>query len=208
MQCRDLVDRMALFSPNEDLEDVPSSELQYFLIDFHLANLNELRREPALREEMIKQSIDFYRRFLQRCSTYKLISPRDSKDVSFALSDSHASLSEIKKSNADIRSERIQNYKREKALETTLSRLSATSQSGNDEQIRKYNLIAIELAVYRATQEVQSLLCELRLSRSARLEVPADLQTHQDPSARVRQTDEDWRLDIATNGPLDHTGKV
>jgi len=53
-QCRDLVTRLALFSQNESLDDVSSSELKfhishikadnrYFLIDYYLGDLTEKR---------------------------------------------------------------------------------------------------------------------------------------------------------------------
>ena len=79
--CRKLraaVASAALFSANEEEEDVATADLRYVLADFFLAELLgscPAVGDPAHRTALIKESVGLHTAFLQHCHQYGLMGP-------------------------------------------------------------------------------------------------------------------------------------
>jgi immunoglobulin-binding protein 1 len=77
-ECLRITNQVSLFSPNETLEDINSSDLQYLLINFYLADL-VLKRTGGDRKAILIQARDHYERFLQLLDSYDMLSRADAK---------------------------------------------------------------------------------------------------------------------------------
>jgi len=75
-ECLRIANQVSLFSPNEILEDINSSNLQYLLITFYLADLT-LKRIGGDRKAILLQASDYYERFLKLLDSYDMLSRTD-----------------------------------------------------------------------------------------------------------------------------------
>ncbi|CAG8955873.1 hypothetical protein HYFRA_00008723 [Hymenoscyphus fraxineus] len=74
VKCLDLANRLSLFSPNETLEDLNSGDIQYLLINYHLAGLISRIDNLQNRKHILEQSRDEYENFLSLLDHYELLS--------------------------------------------------------------------------------------------------------------------------------------
>lgn len=74
--CSRQIDKHALFSRNEELDDVATSYLKYLLVPFFLAEVlaTSPERAPAARSQELRSAISAYREFLGKCECYNLLS--------------------------------------------------------------------------------------------------------------------------------------
>jgi thiamine monophosphate kinase len=77
-ECRTLADQLGMFSRNESLDDISSTDLQYLLIDYRLAGLIQ-QSQCDNRKAIIQQSNEAYERFLSRLDDYELLSAADQR---------------------------------------------------------------------------------------------------------------------------------
>jgi immunoglobulin-binding protein 1 len=77
-ECLKVASRVSLFSPNETLEDINSGDLQYLLINFHLAELT-LKITGGDRKSYLEKARAFYERFLKLLDMYDMLSKVDAK---------------------------------------------------------------------------------------------------------------------------------
>eukprot|EP00891_Asterochloris_glomerata_P008622 jgi/Astpho2/8622/fgenesh1_pg.00126_%23_34_t len=73
-QCQQQVQRLALFSSNEDAEDITSADLKYLLVPAVLADLlaRTPEQEPQQRLHLVGQAVELYRQLLSVLNQYKL----------------------------------------------------------------------------------------------------------------------------------------
>lgn len=156
-QCSDLVDRLSLFSTNEDLDDVSTSNIQYLGIDYLLAELSTKSYSSADRKAQLDESTLLLERFLNRVDEYSLLTKPDQELLesykedpkSFRITGENASM-EAK------RSTKIRRFQEEKAIKSRLGVLREQTQSLNvDDEITR-NLYLAELNLY-VHQTFQSL---------------------------------------------------
>ncbi|CAG8979866.1 hypothetical protein HYALB_00002639 [Hymenoscyphus albidus] len=74
VKCLDLANRLSLFSPNETLEDLNSGDIQYLLINYHLAGLISRIDNLQKRKHVLEESRDEYENFLSLLDRYELLS--------------------------------------------------------------------------------------------------------------------------------------
>jgi hypothetical protein len=76
-QCEQLVDKAALFSSNEEADDVHTEHLRYLLIPFLIAELHSGRAtsDKQLRLESATAAIKQYSSFLTDCARYGFLNP-------------------------------------------------------------------------------------------------------------------------------------
>src|ERR1700761_6854688 len=130
-ECRQLVDRISLFSPNESLEDIASSELQYLLLDYYLADLT-LRRTTELSER--KHVLDggrvYYERFLRLLDSYDILGKSDAT-LWEQYRENKANFTVVITGDAVARREqKINRFKAEKELKRKLEVCSMSSTYG------------------------------------------------------------------------------
>ena len=199
-----LVARLSLFSTNEGLEDVSSTDLQYVLVDYHIGVLTFQINDRDRRQKTLQDAEAAFVAFLTRCEDYGLVSEEDRADVKSLLGRESGEQTERKVSPADMRDRRIARYKREKALQSKID--TAQSQSNGDEELlRRLHIASIHLAVSKALQELEGITRELELLKT----MPTELRTREsgenDTGAADRAT---WRLDRTNDQPLmDNKGR-
>ena len=76
--CLKVADQVSLFSPNETLEDVSSKDLQYFLINFYLAELLQ-KIHGQDRTSLLRKAQNAYEAFLKLLDQYDILSRDDSR---------------------------------------------------------------------------------------------------------------------------------
>ena len=77
-RCLKISDHISLFSPNESLEDVSSKDLQYFLINYNLAELL-LKHQQQDRSTLLRKAQMAYEAFLKLLDQYDIMSRDDGR---------------------------------------------------------------------------------------------------------------------------------
>jgi hypothetical protein len=117
--CQELVDRHALFSPNETLEDITSSDLQYLLINFHIAELTQRISHPQ-RTAILQRARDAYEKFLALLDSYGVLGKSD-KQLYEAYMEDPRTFAVVRSTDpAKKREGKIEGFKREKEIKGKL----------------------------------------------------------------------------------------
>ena len=118
-ECRNLAIRISLFSPNETEDDITSSNLQYLLIDFYLAEL-VLKDSSSARTSALYKAQEAYEKFLCWLDNYGILSKVNSELYKRYIDDRDG-FSLISESNpAIVRKNKIDRFKDEKQLKSKI----------------------------------------------------------------------------------------
>ncbi|KAL7269243.1 Type 2A phosphatase-associated protein 42 [Rhizina undulata] len=207
-KCKDLVERLSLFSLNETIEDVSSSELRYLLIDFYIAELGQ--KDTALpRKTVLERSRSDYKRFLILCEAYELLSASDKATLEHLLDPSSSPVT-LPSDPAMRRNAIIARYKQEKELKAKVEFLSSHESAADDADTRTLYLSAISLAVMQTVQALDMISRELDiLSKAPPPETIVPSRPDEDERSRQPEFSKDQysdKLDFVTGdikgGPL------
>jgi len=168
-QCSQLVDQLALFSTNEDLDDISTSNIQYLGIDYLLSELNMRSYSPTDRKAQLNTASELLEQFLTRLDEYSLLSAPDKKMLE-SYKDDRVHF-RIVGDNAGMESKRntkVKRFQEEKALKSQLKLLSEQSQSLNvdDEVIRNLYLAELNLYVHQTFQSLDLISQERQILAS------------------------------------------
>lgn len=168
-QCSQLVDQLALFSTNEDLEDISTNNIQYLGIDYLLAELRMKAYNPTNRKTQLDESSQLFEHFLTRMHEYSLLTSSDKKLLE-AYKDDRRNF-RIVGDNAGMEAKRntkIKRFQEEKALKSRLKLLGEQSQSLNvdDEVIRNLYLAELNLHVHQTFQSLDLISQEIQILAS------------------------------------------
>ncbi|KAK3903923.1 TAP42-like protein [Staphylotrichum tortipilum] len=193
-----LVGALSIFSPNESLEDLSTTDLPFLLINFHLAELTQKlpSSSPPDRKRLLAAARDAYERYLHLLDSYRLLSPSYTKLLE-RYTDSPATFSAVSTSGdpAARRDAKIANFKAEKDLRAKLEFLRrqpayGTEDGGGDEDaVRAVHLAHLYYSTHMAFQALDSLNreCEiLALAPSSPPQQPRGTQ-QEDNDTRRRQ---------------------
>ncbi|CAG9997864.1 unnamed protein product [Clonostachys byssicola] len=202
----------SLFSPNEGIEDVSTSELPFLLTSFYIAELVQKtpRLQPQERIPVLRRARLAYDAFLNLVDAYGLVkSPydrlleryQDDRDA-FALVPNTADA-------AAKRNGKIASFKAEKALKEKLSILKANPrylENGDEELVRELYLTNTLFCIHTTFTSLDYLNRELSLLSRAPPAPPTATQT--DPTRPPPEVDHTLRLDqpmsqlLGRGGPL------
>lgn len=165
-KCSELVDRLALFSTNEEVEDVSTSNLQYLGVDYSLAELTLKSYSPTDRKGQLNEASELLESFLTRLNEYSLL--RDSNRRLFeSYKDSRSTFRIIPDSaNPEAkRNTKIKRFQDEKELKSQLKVLGEQSQSLNvdDEVIRKLHITELDFYAHQAFQSLDLMTQERQM---------------------------------------------
>jgi TAP42-like family len=118
-ECLRIADRVALFSPNETLEDITSGDLQYLLLNFHLAELT-LKLVGVDRKLNLDKARGLYERFLRILDSYDLLSKSDARLLEQYLESRDAFSTASTSDAAARRATKISRFREEKELKRKL----------------------------------------------------------------------------------------
>lgn len=126
--CDGLVEQGALFSRNEDQDDLSTGSMRYLLIPFLTADvLNTMPQQSmAQRLQQAQAAKAAYSQFLQRCSQYCLLGPTcqaayDAQESGQALDPGTA------------RSQKVERFKRSKAVQGLIQQLESRQKRADEE---------------------------------------------------------------------------
>ncbi|KAJ6184541.1 hypothetical protein N7519_005842 [Penicillium mononematosum] len=175
---------LSLFSSNELLEDISTSDIQYMTLEYHLAELMQ-RVATSDREAALKRALEQYEKYLMRLDEYLLLSGGDKKlfeqymanPTSFTLAPANdaAARREIK----------VTRFREEKELKQKLeyfARNEARLQS-DDDDTRSLYLAEIQLYTHQTFQALDLLTQELSILSAMRNAPPCPPPTD-DPRQR------------------------
>jgi immunoglobulin-binding protein 1 len=179
-ECQQIIDHISLFSPNESLEDITSSELQYLLLDYYLAELT-LRRTSDIHErwDILEQSSKYFESFLKRLDSYDILDKTDER-LWERYRDNPSGFAVVNTTDAtQKRADKIARFKAEKELKTKLKLLNQDPKilEHDDDALRKLRLVEIALHVHETFQALESTAIEF----SILAQIPKALPPSQSP---------------------------
>nr|CDP30645.1 Putative PP2A regulatory subunit TAP46 [Podospora anserina S mat+] len=188
-----LISHLSLFSPNESLEDLSTSDLPLLLINYHLAELSQKLPTPSLpeRKRILTSARDFYERFLHLLDSYSLLTPQSAKLLE-AYTSSPSTFSTANSSDPTVRrNAKIANFQTEKALRQKLDYLRARpeygatededipSGAGDEEVVREVHLANLAYRVHLTFNALDSLNREMEILSMAPPQPPPSAQQNQ-----------------------------
>jgi immunoglobulin-binding protein 1 len=193
-QCLDLISKVSLFSPNESLEDIATTDLPYLLVDYWVAELLQKISAPSPldRLRVLGEVREAYERYLHLIDNYSLLSPSDAK-LFESYNEGPTSFSTISTSDPTARrNAKIANFKVEKELKQKLEYLRQRpdyqDEGGDEEVIRAVHLSQIAFCTHMTFQFLESLNREVEVL--AQVPLPLLPQTSSVADDERRRVDE------------------
>ena len=169
-ECSQLVDQLALFSTNEDLDDISTSNIQYLGIDYLLAELTMKSYSSTDRKAQLDSASQLLDRFITRLDEYSILATTDRKLLE-SYKDSRSTFRIVSESAGmeAKRNTKIRRFQEEKELKSRLRLLREKSQSINvdDEVLRNLYLAELTFYVHQAFQSLDLISQERQILSSA-----------------------------------------
>ncbi|MCJ1351231.1 MAG: hypothetical protein MMC33_001214 [Icmadophila ericetorum] len=122
--CRNLVEQVSMFSPNETEDDIASGDLQYLSIDYHLGDLVP-KVIDSERKILLRRSQEAYERYLVLLETYGLLTKEDEKLLA-RYRDNRDAFQLLSSPDPTVRrNTKMARFKQEKELKQKLEHLSS-----------------------------------------------------------------------------------
>lgn len=219
----DSIAAASVFSPNEGIEDVSTTDIPLLLVTFHIAELVQRRptRELADRKAVIDRARHGYTQFLDAADAYGLVTGAYAKLLERYRDDGDEFAAAAAGKGGDAaarRNAKIASFQAEKELKGTLETLRRNPRyvdDGDEELVRAVYLAEVAFAVHRTFNALDSMNREAELLASAPPPPPLLPPTtaappHSDPLSRPRETDHDptLRLDKPFQGRLGAGGPL
>ncbi|ERL86043.1 immunoglobulin-binding protein 1 [Dendroctonus ponderosae] len=162
-QATRLVSVADIFSSNEEIEELSTSDIQYLLLPALLGSLTS-KLTSRERKEVIEIAEIYLLDFLQRTNSYKLSNYKIRKGDGEAEQTDGSNRSEIEQLTIAVntRNSKIQKFKEFKELKTQLENLKKNVENEHaDEEIkRNYFLTMIKVMIHEAIDELDSIKME------------------------------------------------
>ncbi|ORY05340.1 TAP42-like protein, partial [Basidiobolus meristosporus CBS 931.73] len=191
--CLQRVRKAAIFSPNETLEDMKTTDLKYFLVEYYLGELS-LKTTGSDRLALVEKAENHFEIFLESCEMYELLSKEDKKYY-------EELASQVKKEPSKKREEKIARYKREQATKLKLDELESLLSLDEDEDLaettdmedtlREALVTLIDLSIQKALEQFVSIRQEkemLHQMKKLNLGEKSQRNTDEDSELRLDQT--------------------
>ncbi|KAF4126792.1 hypothetical protein GMORB2_0529 [Geosmithia morbida] len=204
----------SLFSPNEGVEDIATSELPFLLTSFHLAELVQRLPSPSPPERLpvLRRSRLAYDSFLNLVDAYGLIGPPYDKMLERYRDDADAfSVVPAGSGAAARRDGKIAGFKAEKQLRDRLEVLRRNPRyvdTGDEELVRQLHLTNVTFRVHTTFDAIDSLNRELDMLRNMPATAPPPPEHGRQETELSREDADLLRLDqplrqrIGNPGPL------
>ncbi|XP_078377694.1 immunoglobulin-binding protein 1-like [Oculina patagonica] len=158
-----MVNSLALFSSNEELSEVPTSELRFLLLPAFLGDLF-LKQMGSDRMTTLNIAKIYFVDYLKRCKNYGVTD----KDLSRYIETSNTPEVTEKSINqmTNSRQEKIARYKEQKEQERSLKELRnilKESSSADEDTQRSYYVLLLKLWVNKAVEHLSSLHSEMEI---------------------------------------------
>ncbi|KAI9732108.1 MAG: hypothetical protein M1834_004204 [Cirrosporium novae-zelandiae] len=186
-ECQKVTAEISLFSQNEHIEDVSSSDIQYHLIDFYIAEL-VLKRVGPNRQAILLQAQASYERFLRLLDSYDILSQNDRRLFERFLEDRGGFLLSATSDHTARRNTKITRFKEEQTLKSKLEFLeqNPTALQNDETVLRELYLTEIHLRTNQAFGQLDLISQELQMLASAP-SIPSQQQNYGEDDQRRRQ---------------------
>ncbi|ETN42198.1 uncharacterized protein HMPREF1541_04139 [Cyphellophora europaea CBS 101466] len=215
--CQRLISELAVFSPNEELDDLSTQSLQYLTVDYLIAELLQ-RTYDANRLAALRRVSGLLDDFLTRLDQYSMLSTEDHK-LFERYQEGKTSFALLPPNPEERRRLKIKRFQEGKDLKKKLEYLSSQSQVNHvdDETVRSLYLAEIAFFVHESFQSLDSISQETAILAQMQQAQPTPMMDpRNDPRAPQRTDGYSERLDGPTTlaglgrkgGPLlDSKGK-
>ncbi|RMZ72741.1 TAP42 component of the Tor signaling pathway [Pyrenophora seminiperda CCB06] len=212
-ECLDMAEQISLFSPNETLEDISSSDLQYMAISYQLAELVQRisSTDIFVRKQNLLRARGHYEQFLKLLDAYNVLGKADAKLLDVYTEDKDTFATASTKDAAARRNAKIARFRGEKQLKQKLEYLQQNPKlAEQDEQVvRDLHLTSLAFMVHQTFASLESMAQELHIISLAP-PAPPQGQAAQGPDTRQDSRDKDGyseRLDGQYAG-LKYSGPI
>ncbi len=217
-ECVQIIDKISLFSTNEGLEDISTSNLPYLLVNYRIAELlQKVSTSPQERKATLDVTREAYEKFLHLLDNYSILSVSDSK-LFTRYNEDASSFSTIPSNDPTARrNAKIANFKTEKELKQKLAFMRQSPRyledGGDEEAVRELHLANIAFCAYMTFQGLEGINREMEVLAQAPIPLMPQTTTVEEDERRRRrliETESDSeRLDAPLqqprsrfNGPL------
>ncbi|KAL3464232.1 TAP42-like protein [Aspergillus heterothallicus] len=197
-ECQRLIGALSMFSSNELLEDISTSDLPYLTVDYLIAELLQ-RSYNADRESTLQRVLRQFETYLARLDDYALLNSKDKKlyeryvanPTSFSLTQTNDA--------ATRRDVKVTRFREEKELKQRLEYLTENQHQlqSDEDDVRQLYIAEINLYTHQAFQSLDLLTQELSMLSMIRKMPPKPETDESDQRRRNRGIDATYseRLD-------------
>ncbi|XP_075394828.1 immunoglobulin-binding protein 1 isoform X1 [Tenrec ecaudatus] len=166
----EMLSQLDLFSRNEDLEEIASTDLKYLLVPAFQGALAMKQVNPSKRLDHLQWAQEHFLTYLTHCHHYhvaefELPKPKNN------LAENNTASSSMAYPNlvvmASQRQAKIERYKQKKEIEHRLAALKPAVESGqaDDEHVREYYLLHLRMWIGISLEEIESIDQEIKILR-------------------------------------------
>ncbi|XP_011361590.1 immunoglobulin-binding protein 1-like [Pteropus vampyrus] len=165
-----MLSQLDLFSQNEDLEEIASTDLKYLMVPAFQGALAMKQVNPSKHLDHLQWAREHFLNYLTQCQYYHVAEFELPKTKNNSAENNTASSSVTYSSLIAITSQRqakIERYKQKKEVEHRLSALKSAVESGqaDDESIREYYLLHLQRWIGISLEEIESIDLEIKVLR-------------------------------------------
>ncbi|KAK8080451.1 TAP42-like family protein [Apiospora hydei] len=216
-ECLRIISQVSLFSNNESLEDINTSDLPYLLVSYRIAELLQKISvaTPLERRAALRTTREAYEQFLHLLDNYTLLSPSDLKLFALYQEDPERFSTISTTDPAARRNAKIANFKHEKELKQKLEYMRHSPRylenGGDEEAVRELYLANIGYCAHMTFQALEGISREMDVLAQAPVPlIPTTTTVEEDERRRRSPTEVDGysdRLDspfqnMQSSGPL------
>ncbi|XP_048192116.1 immunoglobulin-binding protein 1 [Perognathus longimembris pacificus] len=164
----EMLSQLDLFSQNEDLEEIASTDLKYLLVPAFQGALTMKQVNPSKRLDHLQQAREHFINYLTQCHCYHVAEFQLPQTKSNS-PENHTASSSMAYPNlvamASQRQAKIERYKQKKEMEHRLSALKSAVESGqaDDEHVREYYLLHLRRWIGISLEEMESIDQEIKI---------------------------------------------
>ncbi|KAI2472965.1 TAP42-like family protein [Annulohypoxylon bovei var. microspora] len=217
-ECIQTINKISLFSPNEELEDIATSDLPYLLVNYRVAELLQkvLTPTPLGRKTALNTTREAYEKFLHLLDNYSILSPSESK-LFTEYSEDPTTFSTISTADpAARRNAKIANFKMEKELKNKLAYMRNSPRyledGGDEEAVRELYLTNMAFCTHMAFQGLEGINREMEILAQAPIPLMQSVTTVEDDERRRRASLDNEayseRLDLPLNSLSTNKGPL
>lgn len=169
-QAAEMLAQLDLFSQNEDLEEIASTDLKYLMVPAFQGALAMKQGNPSKRLDHLQWAREHFLNYLTQCQHYHVAEFELPKTKNNSAENNTASSSMAHPSLVAMASQRqakIERYKQKKEMERRLSEMKSAVESGeaDDEHVREYYLLHLRRWIGICLEEIESIDQEMDILR-------------------------------------------
>uniref|UniRef100_A0A914YGR0 Immunoglobulin-binding protein 1 n=1 Tax=Panagrolaimus superbus TaxID=310955 RepID=A0A914YGR0_9BILA len=161
------IDKLSMFSPNEDFTELPSNSLQLLLVPVYLGYIAEnITGDSDKRPTYLKAARAYYRSYLERLLAYNVIAFKLPWLDEEGQIIEEKETTELPKIDHSIRrQQKIQRIETQNKLEEALAKLKKERERNDDEAtLREYTVVLLRTWALKAMTELEAIAEELPLA--------------------------------------------